>query len=56
MLYWTLKDFDYLIRYSIAALAEFFDFQLVRLVNVKGWKDVNIFFGAWGKGFLTEDV
>jgi hypothetical protein len=45
-----------LIRYSIAALAEFFNFQLIRLANVKGWRDVNFFFWAMGERFLTGDV
>jgi hypothetical protein len=56
MLQWLPSEFDPRIRHSIAALAEFFNFNLGIIVITSGWKDVQTFFGPWAVGILTKGV
>jgi hypothetical protein len=56
MLQWLPSNFDPRIRYSIAVLAEFFNFNLGTIVVTSRWNDVQTFFGPWAAGFLTKSV
>lgn len=56
MLIHLLGDFNPRVRYSIAALAEFFNFNLGTIVLSSGWKDVQTYFAPWASGVITKGV
>jgi hypothetical protein len=56
MLQWIPSNFDPRIKYSIAAMAEYFNFNLGTVVITSRWKDVQIQSWPWAAGVMTKGV
>jgi hypothetical protein len=56
MLNWAPPAFDHRVRYSIAALAEYFNFMLGTKVTSNGWTDLVTFYGPFASKFITPGV